>query len=134
MNINLIASTTDDPPPPNHENIPISNIDQIPPRACTNLIIDNVLNNLTQQQLELLTSKMRHGGTITMHSPDAMEMAKALYWDMINLEKFTSLTANTVTQHSMIEIKTFFEQRGYSIDIANTDTNSLFFNIKAKRQ
>ena len=134
MNINLIVSTTDDPPPPNHENILIANIDQIPPSACTNLIMNNVLNNLTQQQLELLTSKIRHGGTITMHSPDAMEMAKALYWDMINLEKFTSLTANTVTQHSMIEIKTFFEQRGYSIDIANTDTNSLFFNIKAKRQ
>ena len=134
MNINLTASTTDDPPPSNHENVPIANIDQIPPSACTNLVINNVLNNLTQQQLELLTSKMRHGGTITMHSPDAMEMAKALYWDMINLEKFTSLTANTVTQHSMIEIKTFFEQRGYSIDIANTDTNSLFFNIKAKRQ
>ena len=134
MNINLIASTTDASPPPNHENVPIANIDQIPPRACTNLIIDNVLNNLTQQQLELLTSKMRHGGTITMHSPDAMEMAKALYWETINLERFTSLTANTVTQHSMIEIKTFFEQRGYSIDIANTDTNSLFFNIKAKRQ
>ena len=134
MNINLIASTIDTSSPPNHENIPIANIDQIPPSACTNLIINNVLNNLTQQQLELLTSKMRHGGTITIHSPDAMEMAKALYWETINLEKFTSLTANTVTQHSMIEIKTFFEQRGYSIDIANTDTNSLFFNIKAKRQ
>ena len=134
MNINLIVSTTDDPPPPNHENIPIANIDQIPPSACTNLIINNVLNNLTQQQLELLTSKMRRGGTIIIHSPDAMEMAKALYWETINLEKFTSLTANTVTQHSMIENKTFFEQRGYSIDIANTDTNSLFFNIKAKRQ
>ena len=134
MNINLTTSTTDAAAPPNHENMPIANIDQIPPSACTNLIINNVLNNLTQQQLELLTSKMRHGGTITMHSPDAMEMAKALYWETINLEKFTSLTANTVTQHSMIEIKTFFEQRGYSIDIANTDTNSLFFNIKVKRQ
>ena len=134
MNINLIVSTTDDPPPPNHENILIANIDQIPPSACTNLIMNNVLNNLTQQQLELLTSKMRHGGTITMHSPDAMEMAKALYWETINVEKFASLIANTVTQHSMIEIKTFFEQRGYSIDTANTDTNSLFFNIKAKRQ
>ena len=134
MNINLIVSTTDDPPPPNHENILIANIDQIPPSACTNLIMNNVLNNLTQQQLELLTSKIRHGGTITMHSPDAMEMAKALYWDKIKIDKFTSLTANTVAQHSMIEIKTFFEQRGYSIDIANVDTNSLFFNIRAKRQ
>ena len=134
MNINLIVSTTDDPPPPNHENILIANIDQIPPSACTNLIMNNVLNNLTQQQLELVTSKIRHGGTITMHSPDAMEMAKALYWETINVEKFASLIANTVTQHSMIEIKTFFEQRGYSIDTANTDTNSLFFNIKAKRQ
>ena len=134
MNINLTASTTDAPAPPNHENVPMANIDQIPPSACTNLIIDNVLNKLTPQQLELLTSKMRRGGTITIHSPDAMEMAKALYWETINLEKFTSLTANTVAQHSMIEIKTFFEQRGYSIDTANTDTNSLFFNIKAKRQ
>ena len=134
MNINLIASTIDTSSPPNHENIPIANIDQIPPSACTNLIMNNVLNNLTQQQLELLTSKIRHGGTITMHSPDAMEMAKALYWETINVEKFASLIANTVTQHSMIEIKTFFEQRGYSIDTANTDTNLLFFNIKAKRQ
>ena len=134
MNINLIVSTTDDPPPPNHENILIANIDQIPPSACTNLIMNNVLNNLTQQQLELLTSKIRHGGTITMHSPDAMEMAKALYWETINLEKFTSLTANTVMQHSMLEIKTFFEQRGYSIDTANISMDSLFFNIKAKRQ
>ena len=134
MNINLIVSTTDDPPPPNHENILIANIDQIPPSACTNLIMNNVLNNLTQQQLELLTSKIRHGGTITMHSPDAMEMAKALYWETINVEKFASLIANTVTQHSMIEIKTFFEQRGYSIDTANISMDSLFFNIKAKRQ
>ena len=77
---------------------------------------------------------MRHGGTITVHSPDAMEMAKALYWETINLEKFTSLTANTVMQHSMLEIKTFFEQRGYSIDTANISMDSLFFNIKAKRQ
>ena len=134
MNINLTASATNTSPPPNYENIPIANIDQIPPSACTNLIIDNVLNNLTQQQLELLTSKMRHGGTITVHSPDAMEMAKALYWETINLEKFTSLTANTVMQHSMLEIKTFFEQRGYSIDTANISMDSLFFNIKAKRQ
>ena len=134
MNINLTTSTTDSAAPPNHENMPIANIDQIPPSACTNLIIDNVLNNLTQQQLELLTSKMRHGGTIIIHSPDAIEMAKALYWETTNLEKFTSLTTNTVAQHSMIEMKTFFEQRGYIIDIANTDTNSLFFNIKAKRQ
>ena len=134
MNINLIASTTDISPPPNYENVLIANIDQVPASACTNLIIDNVLNKLTQQQLELLTSKIRRGGTITMHSPDAMEMAKALYWDKIKIDKFTSLTTNTVAQHSMIEIKTFFEQRGYSIDIANVDTNSLFFNIRAKRQ
>ena len=134
MNINITASTTDTPAPPNHENVLIANLDQVPASACTSLIINNVLNNLTQQQLELLTSKMRHGGTITIHSPDAMEMAKALYWETINLEKFASLIANTVTQHSMITIKTFFEQRGYSIDIANTDTNSLFFNIKVKRQ
>ena len=134
MNINLTASTTDTPAPPNHENVLIANIDQVPASACTSLIINNVLNKLTQQQLELLTSKMRRGGTITIYSPDAMAMAKALYWETINLEKFTSLTANTATQHSMIEIKTFFEQRGYSIDIANTDTNSLFFNIKVKRQ
>ena len=134
MNINLIASTIDTSSPPNHENVLIANLDQVPASACTSLIINNVLNKLTQQQLELLTSKMRHGGTITIHSPDAMEMAKALYWETINLEKFTALTTSAVTQHSMIEIKTFLEQRGYSIDIANTDTNSLFFNIKAKRQ
>lgn len=134
MNINLIASATDTSPPPNYENILIANIDQVPTSACTNLIIDNVLNKLTKQQLELLISKIRHGGTITIRSPDAMEMAKALYWNRINLDKFISLTANTVTQHSMLELKTFFEQRGYSIDIANVDTNTLFFNIKAKRQ
>ena len=134
MNINLIASTTDTPPPHNHENVPIANIDQIPPSSCTNLIINNVLNNLTYQQFELLTSKIRRGGTITIHSPDAIEMAKALYWETINLEKFTSLIANTVTQHSMIEIKTFFEQRSYTIDMANISMDSLFFNIKAKRQ
>ena len=134
MNINLTASTTDAPAPPNHENILIANIDQIPPSACTNLIMNNVLNHLAPQQLELLTSKMRHGGTIIIHSPDAREMAKALYWETINVEKFASLTTNSVTQHSMIEMKTFFEQRGYSIDIAHTDTTSLFFNIRAKRQ
>ena len=134
MNINLTASTTDTPAPPNHENVLFANLDQGPASACTSLIINNVLNKLTQQQLELLTSKMRHGGTITIHSPDAMEMAKALYWETINLEKFTSLTANTVMQHSMLEIKTFFEQRGYSIDTANISMDSLFFNIKAKRQ
>jgi len=134
MNINLITSPTDnDPPPPNHENVIITNIEQIPSNICKSIIINNSLNHMTYQQLELVLSKIRHGGILSIHSTDAIQIAKALYWGKMELSQFSSLVAHTVTQHSLIEIKTVLEQYGYIIDIANINPESFSFTIKAQR-
>ena len=88
---------------------------------------------MTYQQLELVLSKIRHGGILSIHSTDAIQIAKALYWGKMELSQFSSLVAHTVTQHSLIEIKTVLEQYGYIIDIANINPESFSFTIKAQR-
>ena len=131
MNINLIANTNEDPTPQGYENILINDIDKIPANICTSLMLNDTLNYLTNDQFQLLLGKIRHGGTISISSPDAMEIAKALYWGQINLEKFSSLIIDNKSQHSLIEIKNFFEQSGYTVEAASI--NEFSFLIKAKR-
>ena len=131
MNINLITNTNENPTPEGYENVLINDIDKIPANICTNLVLNDTLNYLTNNQFQLLLGKIRHGGTIAIASPDAMEMAKALYWGQINLEKFSSLIIDNKSQHSLVEIKNFFEQSGYIIEAASINEFSFF--IKAKR-
>jgi len=134
MNINL---TIPDMPVahqkefPEHQNILLNQLDTIPPSICTSIIVDHTLNYLTNDQLISLMKKMRHGSVITINSFDAMEIARALYWGELDIQKFSTMIANNQSQHSLIEMKTFFEQNGFVVQTASI--NGLSFNIKAKR-
>ena len=132
MNINLVADSSNaKEAPPDHQNISIADIENIPLNICSSFIINETLNALTNQQLEMILTKIRHGGTISINSPDAVKVSRALYIGDIDISQFASLMINTQSQHSILDIKTFFEQRGYNIEIANI--NGLSFYIRVKR-
>ena len=133
MKINLITSMDNPPLVPDHDNITMDNIDQINNSICQSIILNNILKFLTQEQFESILRKIRHGGIITIYAPDIMEMSKALYWGTIDLPKFSSLVSHSVTYHTVKDIKNLLEQRGYIIEEANINTESLTFSIKAKR-
>ena len=118
---------------PEHENVPLDQIDQIGNSICQSLILQNVLQMISPEQFEVVLSKMRHGGTITIHCIDVLEVAKAVYWGKIDLAKLSSALSGSITYHSVLSVKTFLEQRGYGIQQAQVDTESLSFIIKAKR-
>ena len=132
MNINLVADSSNaKEAPPDHQNISIADIENIPLNICSSFIINETLNALTNQQLEMILTKIRHGGTISINSPDAVKVSRALYIGDIDISQFASLMINTQSQHSILDIKTFFVQRGYNIEIANI--NGLSFYIRVKR-
>lgn len=130
MNINLVINK-DSSPINNYQNVLIENIEQLPNSACENLIINKTFNYLTDKQFQLLMHKIRHNGTITISSLDAMELAFALSQGKIDIKTFSSLTRHTQEQHTLLEIKMFLEQNGYKIETAAI--NDLTFYIKAKR-
>ena len=76
---------------------------------------------------------MRHGGTLTIQSPDILQMVKALYWGSIDIDRFSSMLSNSVTYCSIITTKTLLEQHGYSIEEGKIHTDSFIFTLKAKR-
>ena len=132
MNINLVKNPTPkENIPADYEDVLLNQIQTIPASICANISINHTLNYLTNDQLISLLGKIRHGGIISISSFDAMEIARALYWGEIDIQKFSSLIANSESQHSLLEIKSFFEQNGYVIDTAYL--SGLSFNIKAKR-
>ena len=134
MKINLVKSISDTSDNiPDHNNIAIYQIDEIANTICQSIIIENVLQYLSLEQLEIVLSKMRHGGTITINCIDMLEIAQALYWGKINLDQLSSLVSGSVRYHSIIETKNFLEQRGYIIEQANINIESFSFLIKAKR-
>lgn len=134
MKINLVKSISDTSDNiPDHNNIAIDQIDEIANTICQSIIIENVLQYLSLEQLEIVLSKMRHGGTITINCIDMLEIAQALYWGKINLDQLSSLVSGSVRYHSIIETKNFLEQRGYIIEQANINIESFSFLIKAKR-
>ena len=130
MNVNLVA-TNDSPSIENHNNILIEEISNIPSRGCKSLILNHVLNYLTDEQLEEVLEKLRHGGSISVTSPDAMEASSALYWGTIDINTFSSLTAGRLKQYTILDVKNFFEQRGYSVETAAIQ--DLSFHVKARR-
>ena len=134
MKINLVKSISDTSDNiPDHNNIAIDQIDEIANTICQSIIIENVLQYLSLEQLEIVLSKMRHGGTITINCIDMLEIAQALYWGKINLDQLSSLVSGSVRYHSIIETKNFLEQRGYIIEQAKINIESFSFLIKAKR-
>ena len=132
MNVNLVINPTPKGNmPSDYEDVLLNDMHAIPASICANISIDHTLNYLTNDQLVSILGKIRHGGMISVSSFDAMEMARALYWGGIDMQKFSSLIANSVSQHSLLEIKSFFEQNAYAVDTAYL--NGLSFHIKAKR-
>ena len=133
MNVNVIQNQNDNAPsPPDYENILVSDLGQLSPNICTDIMLNNnTINYLTTQQLTELLSKMRHGGTVSISSLDAVEITKAFYFDKINISQFSSLISNQQSQHSLIELKTFFEQNQYKIE--NAHINDLSFYLKVRR-
>jgi len=132
MNVNVIQNQNDNtPPPPDYENILVNNLDQLSPNICVDVVFNNTLNYLTTQQLTELLNKIRHGGTISIASSDVVELTKAFYFDRIDIAQFSALISNQQTQHSLIELKTFFEKNQYNIE--NASINDLSFYLKVKR-
>ena len=130
MNVNLVAASNA-PSIENHNNILIQDIKSIPSRGCRSLILTHVLNYLTDEQIEEILGKIRHGGSVSVTAPDAMEVSRALYWGTIDINTFSALTGGRLKQYTVLDIKTLFEQKGYTIEIANIQ--ELSFYVKANR-
>lgn len=133
MNVNVIQNQNDNTSPsPDYESILVGDLDELAPNVCTNIVLNNnTLNCLTTEQLARLLNKMRHGGAISMSSLDAVELTKAFYFDKIDITQFSALISNQQTQHSLIELKTFFEQNRYNIE--NASISDLSFYLKVRR-
>jgi len=135
MNINVLTEHADNPSSiPDYDNITIDQIDQMDNNICRAVMLNDVLRHLTQAQLESLLSKIRHGGLITIQSPDISALAKGLYWGYINLQTFSSLLSPSTTYHSALSVKNFLEPRGYLIEEIAVQTDTSIFTIKAKRK
>jgi len=130
MNLNLVLSN-DAPAVESHQNVLISDLDKVPSRGCRSFILNHSINYLTDEQLYKVLDKIRHGGIVSITSPDAMEAASALCWGNIDMNAFSALTANKNKQYSIIEVKSLLEQEGYKIE--NATINELVFYIRAQR-
>tara|TARA_R100000306_G_C4376625_1_gene142201 strand:- start:1790 stop:2185 length:396 start_codon:yes stop_codon:yes gene_type:complete len=130
MNVNLVIRE-DAPVIAGHQNILFTQLDQIPPSACKAVVLNDTFNYLTDEQSEILLGKVRHGGTLSISSPDAMVVATSFCWGIIDIKVFSSLTSHKVQQHSLLDVKSKLENNGYIIEIANITEMS--FYIKAKR-
>ena len=117
MNVNLVMSN-DTPVIENHQNVLMSELNSLPPRGCKSLILNHVINYLTDEQLQQILEKIRHGGSVSVTSPDAMEAASALHTGLIDMNLFSTLTSNRLKQYSLLDAKTFFEQQGYAVETA----------------
>jgi hypothetical protein len=130
MNVNLVTDQ-DARSVENHENLLITEVDKLPDSLCKSVTLNNTLNYLTDEQFRQLLNKVRHGGIVSVSSPDVMEISTALCWGQIDVPTFSSLTTNRVSQYSLLQIKNVFEQSGYIIESASI--HNLSFYIKARR-
>mgnify|MGYP003637287354 CR=1 FL=1 len=130
MNINLIRHE-DAEQAIDHENVLIDNINNIPTAGCQSLIMNDILNYISNEQLQtLIQGKMRHGGTIVISSVDAIRLTSAFYRNEINIEVFSSLVKETTSQHTLTELQSLFQNNGYVIESAGTNALSLFLKVK----
>ena len=130
MNINLIRNE-DAEQAIDHENVLIDNINNIPTAGCQSLIMNDILNYISNEQLQtLIQGKMRHGGTIVISSVDAIRLTSAFYRNEINIEGFSSLVKETTSQHTLTELQSLFQNNGYVIESAGTNALSLFLKVK----
>ena len=130
MNINLIRNE-DAEQAIDHENVLIDNINNIPTAGCQSLIMNDILNYISNEQLQtLIQGKMRHGGTIVISSVDAIRLTSAFYRNEINIEVFSSLVKETTSQHTLTELQSLFQNNGYVIESAGTNALSRFLKVK----
>ena len=130
MNINLIRNE-DAEQAIDHENVLIDNINNIPTAGCQSLIMNDILNYISNEQLQtLIQGKMRHGCTIVISSVDAIRLTSAFYRNEINIEVFSSLVKETTSQHTLTELQSLFQNNGYVIESAGTNALSLFLKVK----
>ncbi len=130
MNINLVVNT-ETPPIEGHENLLISEIDNLPASLCKSVALNNTINYLSPEQFQGLLAKVRHGGVVSVNAPDAMEVSSALCWGRIDINTFSSLTSNRLQQCTLLDTKALLEQHGYIVEVASI--KDLSFYIRARR-
>ena len=114
-----------------HQNLLLSELEQVPASACTSLILNGTLNYITDEQLDMVLGKVRHGGGVSISAPDAMLVASALYAGDIDLLAFSHLTSQRARQWELTVVRSILEQRGYRVEVAaNKD---LTFHVRARR-
>ena len=131
MNVNLVIDPNSEPVI-DHENVVITNLDNIPISSCQSLIINSVLNYLTNDQLQLILTKVRHQGTISISCVDAVLLTSAFFRNEIDLPTLSSLVRGSNDLHTLVELQTMFQNNGYMIESAGT-TDNLSFYLKVKR-
>ena len=102
MNVNLVIDPNSEPVI-DHENVVITNLDNIPISSCQSLIINSVLNYLTNDQLQLILTKVRHQGTISISCVDAVLLTSAFYRNEIDLPTLSSLVRGSNDLHTLVE-------------------------------
>jgi len=130
MNINLVLNN-DIPPIPDHQNILINDLDNVPTSACSSIVVHQTLNYLNGEELTKLISKLRHTGTISISSMDIIQATRDFYRNDLSLNDFSLLIANQKLQHTLLEIKQFLESQQLEVQYAGSQ--DLYFQIRAKR-
>tara|TARA_R100000808_G_C2146669_1_gene154607 strand:- start:1589 stop:1984 length:396 start_codon:yes stop_codon:yes gene_type:complete len=130
MNINLVLNN-DIPPIPDHQNILINDLDNVPASACSSIVVHQTLNYLNGEELTKLISKLRHTGMISISSMDIMQATRDFYRNDLSLNDFSLLIANQKLQHTLLEIKQFLESQQLEVQYAGSQ--DLYFQIRAKR-
>ena len=131
MNINLVVDPNT-PTIPDHENIILNDIMNIPTTSCQSVVMNNVVNYLTDEHIVAVLEKIRHNGTITISSIDATLLASRFYRNDIDLQTFSKAVQGSYQQHTLIEMRDMFQNHGYEIESATT-VNNLSFYLKVKR-
>ena len=130
MNINLVLNNQV-ATIPDHQNILIDELDNIPISACHSIVVHQVLNYLDAEQIDKLLAKIRHTGVISISSLDIIEATTAFYRNEIELKDFSLLIQNQKLQHSLAEFKEFLERKQFEIESAGL--HDIYFQIRAKR-
>jgi len=136
MNINLIMRADmpaeQTPSVDGCDNIAIDQLAQVPPSVCQFIRIDEqVVGYLSPPDLGVIVQKLRHGGTLSVSGPDAMEVATEFCWGHIDIQQFSNFISNRGIQHTRQDVQNVLQQAGLIIEASST--SQLIFNIRAKR-
>jgi hypothetical protein len=104
-----------------YENMFVSpaSVSSLPDGGCKAMVLDNVVEFMTEESFLLLLKKVRHGGVVEIRSPDALEVAKRMYHGRVTLSDASSLIAagkNRLT--TLSEVKSNLENNGLRVEFA----------------